>query len=75
MEGSRPDDGNMIDIMEMRLLKQIFHAETDLEAEVAETLYEMYRLGAVEVEMKEGKMLFSCPNFPEDDLGEDTWFI
>ena len=61
------EENNVIDIMEYKLLKKYRTADTDLEAELADTLLEMYQTGMVDAMMIDGELMFQSAEIFGDD--------
>lgn len=61
------EENNVIDIMEYQLLKKYRDAETDLEADLADALLEMYQTGMVSALMVDGEMMFQSKEIFGDE--------
>jgi propanediol dehydratase small subunit len=53
-----PVQDNVIDMIEYRLLKKFRDAESDLEAEVADALLDLYQTGRIDATVEEGVLMF-----------------
>ncbi len=66
-ENDVPVEDNVIDIMEYQLLKKYRDAETDIEADLADALLEMYQTGMVDAKMVDGEMMFQSKELFGDE--------